>query len=180
MAVRPPGEVLDALEAALRPARAASATGVRWAGREQWHLTLAFLGAVADVGAVAAALKAAGAGRAPFRFRLGGGGAFPTPKKARVLWVGSSDGATDMAGLAGAVAAALVPLGYAGEERRFRGHVTVGRLRAPADVRPVVAALGEGRMGRAWTVEEVVLYESRLSPAGSTYTVLERVALSAP
>jgi 2'-5' RNA ligase len=53
----------------------------------------------------------------------------------------------------------------------------VARLREPGDVTAAVAALGDGPVGEAWTVEEIVLYQSRLSPSGSQYSVLARLPL---
>jgi 2'-5' RNA ligase len=50
----------------------------------------------------------------------------------------------------------------------------VARLKVPDDVRDVLAAVGPGTVGESFTVDEVVLYQSRLSAAGPSYTVLER------
>ena len=176
MAVRPPDAVLDAVEARLAPARKVM-VGPRWAGRDQWHVTLQFLGAVATLAPVVEGLEAAVAGLPPFTFQLGGSGAFPNPRRARVVWIGTEEGAGPMAGLAGAVTAALAPLGYEAEARPFRSHLTVARLRDPGDVTAVVTALGDSAVGESWTVGEVVLYQSRLSPSGSTYIPLARLPL---
>jgi 2'-5' RNA ligase len=53
----------------------------------------------------------------------------------------------------------------------------LARLKVPDDVGAVLAALGPAAVGEAFTVGEVVLYESRLQPLGSTYSVLERFPL---
>lgn len=176
MAVRPPEAVLAGVEGAVAPARR-SMVGPRWASPEQWHLTLQFLGPVGELAPVVDGLRAA-ARRPAFRFRLGGGGAFPSVRRGRVIWIGAVEGGDGLVGLAGAVTSTLVPLGYDAEPGRFRPHLTVARLRVPADVSPAVEAIGSAAVGPAWTVEEVVLYESRLSPRGATYTVLARVPLS--
>jgi 2'-5' RNA ligase len=176
VAVRPPDAVLEALEETLAPARRVM-VGPRWAGRDQWHVTLQFLGPVATLAPVVHGLATAVAGLEPFRFQLGGSGAFPNPGRARVVWIGALEGAEAMAGLAGAVTGALAPLGYEAEARPFRSHVTVARLREPGAVTPALAALGDGPVGEAWTVEEIVLYQSRLSPSGSQYSVLARLPL---
>ena len=177
VAVRPPEAVLDAVEERLGPARKVT-VGPRWAGRDQWHVTLHFLGPVATLSPVVVGLSQAAGGLSPFRFRLGGSGAFPNPRRARVVWIGATEGAGSMAALAGAVNGALAPLGYEAETRPFRSHLTVARLRNPGDVTPVVAALGDDPVGEAWTVEEIVLYQSRLSPSGSTYTALAHLPLA--
>lgn len=175
MAVRPPEEVLAAVERAVAPARR-SMVGPRWASRDQWHLTLQFLGPVEALDPLVGALSVL-RGRGSFDFRLGGGGAFPTLRRARVIWIGATEGAEGMCELAAAVGVGLAPLGYEADRGRFRPHVTVARLRTPGDVHPAVEALGADPVGPGWTVGEVLLYESRLSPKGSTYRVLECIPL---
>jgi 2'-5' RNA ligase len=176
VAVRPPESVLEAVEECLSPARKVM-VGPRWAGRDQWHVTLQFLGPVATLAPVVAGLTEAVVDLAPFRFQLGGSGAFPNSRRARVIWIGATEGAGPMAAVAGAVNAGLAPLGYEAETRPFRSHLTVARLRDQADVAPVVAALGDGLVGEPWTVEEIILYQSRLSPSGSSYSELARLPL---
>ena len=176
MAVRPPGDVLDAVAAAVEPARRVQ-VGLRWDDRDKYHFTLQFLGPVRRLGPVVEALAAAAAGRAAFPFRLGGAGAFPKPGRARVVWIGAASGGDELVGLAGAVGAVLAPAGYEPDRKAFHPHLTVARLKVPDDVGGVLAAIGPDPVGEAFTVGELVLYASRLSPQGSTYTVLERFPL---
>jgi RNA 2',3'-cyclic 3'-phosphodiesterase len=175
VAVRPPDEVLSEVSAMVARARGVL-PDARWAGPEQWHLTLAFLGPVSELAPVVDGLRSL-RGRGSFTLRLGGAGAFPSVRRARVLWLGAVDGGEAVSSLAGDVASTLAPLGYEPEERRFHPHVTLARLRVPGDVHAAVAALGESPAGEAFTVEEFVLYQSRPSPRGSSYTALERVPL---
>jgi RNA 2',3'-cyclic 3'-phosphodiesterase len=179
VAVRPPEDVLDALATAIDPGRSVQ-VGLRWATRDQWHVTLQFLGPVSRLAPVVDGLAAAVAGRPAFPFRLGGAGAFPKPGRARVLWIGAAAGGEELVGLAAAVSGALGPLGYEAEQRPFHPHLTVARLRVPDDVGAVLAALGGEAVGEAFTVGEVLLYQSRLSPQGSAYSVLERLPLRNP
>ena len=176
VAVRPPDEVLDAVAAAVEPARTVR-VGLKWEQRERYHLTLQFLGPVRRLAPVVEGLAAATADRTAFSCRLGGAGAFPKPGRARVLWIGAAAGGGELVGLAGAVAGALGPLGYEPDRAEFHPHLTVARLKVPDNVADVVAAVGSGAMGETFTVGEVVLYQSRLSPKGPTYTVLERFPL---
>lgn len=150
--------------------------GPRWMMREQWHLTVQFLGNVDDVDAIAGALIAVG--RAPAaRMQLGGSGAFPNPRRARVVWMGVAQGIEGLAAIARAVGEVLTPIGYAPEDRPFRAHLTVARLGRPADVTPALAALGDDLVGGVWAAAEVVLYQSRLTRSGAEYTALARIPL---
>lgn len=178
VAVRPPDAVLDAVEEVVGGARR-SMVGPRWTGRDQWHVTLRFLGHVEgeQVGAISQALDTVSR-MPPFPVRLGGGGAFPRPSRARVVWLGLVGGDDPMTRLAGSVNGAVEPLGFEPEKRDFHPHLTLARLRDPGDVTPAVEALGDGPVGPAFTVEEVVLYESRLSRKGARYEPLSAVALA--
>ena len=177
VAVRPPDDVLAAVERAVAPARKAM-VGPRWTTPDQWHLTLQFLGNVPDdqVTGLSQALDAVSKVQ-PFPVRLGGGGAFPRVSRGRVIWLGLAVGDGALAGLARAVNGALEPLGFAPEDRQHHGHLTLARLKVPGDVTPAVEVLGEEPVGGAFVVNEVTLYQSRLSRAGARYEPVTTVAL---
>jgi RNA 2',3'-cyclic 3'-phosphodiesterase len=161
---------------------AAASADVRWADRAQLHLTLKFLGAVPDdrVPEVSTRLATVAAAAAPIELAAGGVGGFPTLKRPRVLWVGVTAGASALAELAHAVDRAMTGLGFAPEERPFRGHLTIGRVRSPrggAALAKALEAAGAPLFG-SWTVSEVVLYESRLRPTGAVYVPISRHALA--
>ena len=176
MAVKPPEDVLDAVAAAVEPARSVR-VGLRWEQRERYHLTLQFLGRVQELAPVVDGLAAAAGDREPFSFQLGGAGAFPKPGRARVVWIGAAGGGDELVGLAGAVAGGLKPAGYEPDRQAFHPHLTVARLKVPDNVADVLAAIGPESVGEAFSVGEIVLYQSQLSPKGPTYTVLERFPL---
>lgn len=164
VAVRPPEGVLDAVAGAVDGL--ALPGGARRTTRDQWHLTLQFLGNRADVDAVAAVLASptvpAGAAR------LGGIGAFPNARRARVVWVGVTEGGDLFTALAREVGERLAPLGHEPEDRPFHAHLTIARLKTPADVRGIVDV--ESVVGPAWLVDAITLYESRTRPSGAEYS----------
>src|SRR5579875_1875142 len=141
--------VLARTQEALR--RAAPRADVRWTRPEGLDVTLKFLGEVPEArcAEVAAALSGVAAAHRA------------------------------VAALARDVDRALAPLGFAVETRPFQGHVTLGRVRSPRGLAALAAALArhaEEEIG-AWTVSELVLYRSRLSPAGARYEALARLPL---
>lgn len=176
MALQPPEDVLDAVAAAVSPARSVRA-GLRWEPRDRYHLTLRFLGAVPELAPLVGALAAAASDREAFAFQLGGAGAFPKPGRARVVWIGAARGGDDLVRLAGALTGALRPLGYEPDRQAFHPHLTVARLKVPGNVAGVLAAIGPEAVGEPFTAREVVLYRSELSAQGPTYTVVERFPL---
>jgi 2'-5' RNA ligase len=171
-------EVRAAVAGAQARVRAAAPRAdVRWLDPQAFHLTLKFLGAVPDerVAAVSAALESV-ASAAPLALEVRGLGAFPTSRRPRVLWAGIAAGAPDLVALAAAVERAFIPLGFATEDRPFRAHLTIGRVRSPRDARALAKAIeGEGAVALgAWTANEVVLYQSHLKPTGAVHVKVSR------
>jgi RNA 2',3'-cyclic 3'-phosphodiesterase len=172
VAVRLPEAVLDAIAGRV----AGLSIPGRLATRDQWHLTLQFLGDGADIDAVTGAL--AGMDVAGGRVQVGGAGGFPDARHARVLWLGLVDGAPMLARVAAAVAAATGSLGHERDPRPFRPHVTLGRLRSPNDLASVIDGLGNDPVGPAWAVDAVTVYESRSTPEGARYIARAAVPLA--
>jgi len=163
VAIVPPPKVtaeLDASTAPLRPAWPA----LRWTGPPAWHVTLAFLGEVSQevVPELTVRLERAARRHRAQPLAIRGGGAFPSPSRARVVWAGLDAGRPALAALAASVAAGARRAGAPppDEGRRFRAHITLARLRAPADVRPLTEDLA-GLAGPPWTATEIQLIHSR-------------------
>jgi 2'-5' RNA ligase len=175
VAVVPPPAVLAPLLRAAEPMRGSFRAS--WVPPERLHLTLAFLGEVSEETAtrVADGLRAAAADRAAFALRLRGGGAFPRPRRARVVWAGVDGDLDALSALARATRHAARAAGVDVERTPYVPHVTVARLRAPGDATAAVAAFG-AVTSEEWTVTEVVLMRSVLGPKPS-YEPLARLPL---
>ena len=148
------------------------------------HLTLKFLGEVAPErnGAIVALLGAAARASRPFVLRLEGVGAFPSPSRPRVVWVGVTAGRLEVVELAERVRTALEPE-FGPEPEPFVPHLTLFRVRSPADRMAALALLSGARMPpppRDVTVRELLLKESVLGPRGATHRSVASVALGAP
>jgi len=105
-------------------------------------------------------------------------GAFPSPRKANVVWAGVEDVARGLTAVAAAVESVGERFGVAREQRAFTGHVTVGRSKGRGvDAGAALERLRSRAFGAA-TVDEVHLYESRLGGEGSTYVLRSRAALA--
>jgi 2'-5' RNA ligase len=172
VAVALPDDVLDAVSEATGTLQL---PGARMMRRDQWHLTLQFLGDDAEVDAVGSALE--GFTIPGGSARLGGAGAFPNARRGRVLWIGLTEGHDVLARLATGVAARLAPLGYEPDSSPFRPHVTIVRCPRPTDLRASVTTLGACSFGRAWRVDALTLFESILRPDGARYVERASVPL---
>jgi RNA 2',3'-cyclic 3'-phosphodiesterase len=153
---------------------------VAWVGRDNFHLTLKFLGGVEPgrLDAITAALAEVGRSRPAFDLGMRDLGAFPSRSRPRVLWAGVDEGAGAAAVLAVAVDDALVPLGFEREARAFSAHVTLGRVRSPRP-RPRLAEVLRGDAYGRQRVEHLSLVRSELSPRGARYTELAALPLAA-
>jgi 2'-5' RNA ligase len=167
VAVAVPVCAADELDDAVAPLRQLW-PGLRWTGRDAWHLTLAFLGEVTEPACVRLRprLERAAARHPRISLSLGGAGAFPGAARARVLWTGVRGEPSALAALAESVAAGARRAGAppAEEGRRFRPHLTLARCREPVDVQPLVHGLS-GWTGTPWTTGEIYLIRSHL-PGG--------------
>jgi 2'-5' RNA ligase len=167
------------IAACLPPAaHAASPPGLRWLPPDNWHLTLQFLGRVDDdaVARVRDACEQAAGATAPFAIELGGAGAFGSPRRARVVWIGVRGGHEYVAALAERLFARTEPLGFAREQREFRSHLTVARLKTPTDVAALLAALPVPPV--TMRVADLTLYRSHVSSRGAEYEVIGRFPLA--
>lgn len=142
--------------------------GARWMEREQLHLTLRFIGEVdgRDASAIDDALSQIRSTR--FTLELKGVGEFGG-KTPRALWAGVR-AEDDVVHLQRKIEIAMQRMGIAAEERKFRPHVTLARLRGvPAGL--VMDYLVDHALFAAdpFAVREFILYSSHLSPNGSVY-----------
>jgi len=155
---------------------------VKWVAPANLHLTLKFLGEIGEdaVPRAIAILRECIQGVAPFALSVRGAGAFPTPARPRVLFVDAHDEPPCLANIAKRLDKAMTAIGVPREKRKFRNHVTIGRVRKPstaiADMADELGKATERSFG-TMTVEEVVLMKSDLRPDGPVYTPVERVAL---
>ncbi|GLW97469.1 RNA 2',3'-cyclic phosphodiesterase [Microtetraspora sp. NBRC 16547] len=200
VALSPPVGVLAEIAAEVSPRRA-EWPGLRWVDDALWHVTLAFLGEVPDPvrPELDVRLARAAARYAPMRLWFGAAGAFPSPGRAKTLWIGlntvlvepaepagsqgagSSEGAHGRPGpfaeplvrLAASLAAGARRAGAEEVDRkRFHPHLTLARSRHGDDLRTLVASMSAFR-GREWEAESVQLVCSHLG----SHVRYERVAV---
>jgi 2'-5' RNA ligase len=182
VALVPTDPVVEDLAEFLAP-RQEAGTDFRWAGPEQWHVTLAFMADASDrhLDDLTERLARAARRRTPFPVALQGGGAFPDAARAKVLFAGVDAGgsAEELRRLSVGARAAATKAGAPPNGGRFHAHVTLARLRAPRDVTRWLRVLDSYR-GPAWQASEIALVESHLGEGPRRrprYEVLETFPL---
>jgi 2'-5' RNA ligase len=182
VAVAPPEDVLAELSEFLEPRQDADPE-LRWTHPEQWHVTLAFMPAVADrnLDRLIEGLEQAAAKRQPFQLALAGAGAFPDPARAKLLWQGIAGEVAELAGLAQSARNAANSAGTEVDGATFRPHLSVARLNRPRNVSRWLRIF-DTYYSQPWTVENFELIESHLGqgPGGRPrYQVREQFQLTA-
>ena len=186
LALTVPEDVKSAIERAQKELRSAVSEGlVRWTRREQFHLTLRFLGNVdaERLQALEDSARKVCAGFGPFQAWARQVSFFPERGLPRVVWVGIQDRDARLLKLQLALQDATLGFSSEAPEKRFTGHVTLGRIkeirRPQAEaLMSAVASLRDRGFGE-WTVSTVELMRSELSSAGALHTTLTALPLDA-
>jgi RNA 2',3'-cyclic 3'-phosphodiesterase len=152
-------------------------SGARWQTEEQLHLTLRFIGEVDRhlAGDVHAALGAVHQPR--FRIALSGLGTFERRGQPETVWAGVAPH-EPLKALHKKVDQAVLRVGVAPDRRAYLPHVTLARLkRSSGPVHDLIGTSG-GLAGPAFEIDNFCLYESRLTPEGAVYSIVERYPLA--
>jgi RNA 2',3'-cyclic 3'-phosphodiesterase len=150
--------------------------GLRWSTADQWHVTLAFLGEVGEEARGRLVRELAEVRLPAVDLRMNGLGVF---ERVGILHA-EVEVTPELLRLYDAVVAAVKRAGLVVEDRPYRPHVTLARSKN-RDGKKTIERLRRSptqpRVSDVWRAREFLLYESKLSPKGSTYVVLERFAL---
>ncbi len=157
--------------------------GIRWTKPEQIHLTLKFLGNVADsrIDELIAATTAACVPFPPIQLHSAGFGFFPENRPPRVIWAAVSDEQGHLPKLADAIISATTRFAAENDEKGFSAHLTLGRIRnlKPAELRHLVEATRamENRSFGKWTTETVEIIRSDMDAQGTQHSTLAKIPL---
>jgi RNA 2',3'-cyclic 3'-phosphodiesterase len=153
----------------------------RWVGPANLHLTLVFIGHVPD-SEVPSLISTLGPPLTvpSFDLGIGGFGTFPSSGPLRVIWMGILAGARELSSLHHEITARVARAGREGESRPYSPHLTIARVKDArgASARAAREAVRQAvPRGGATSVQEVTLFESHQSSAGSVYDRLMRIPL---
>ena len=151
---------------------------VRWAKEEQIHLTLKFMGEVADqdVAQVCDVCEEVAGGLKPFPLVVERCGCFPSDGKVRVIWGGGLDSVSaELADCVRRLEDGLATMGFDRERRPFSAHMTIGRVRVDrSDGRLRKAAEGLKVSAASQMVDGLTVFDSSLHSSGAEHTALAR------
>jgi len=148
--------------------------GISWVPSRNLHITVKFLGEIDDLTckSVENCLQESAPLLSPFSLTPEGGGCFPDPGRARVLFIAYSLDEPVMKWIH-RLHTSLVSLGFPKENRPFTAHLTLGRVRRPVPERQIHRFLEETDQLSLpkFEVQNILMMESRLDPGGAIYSV---------
>lgn len=156
----------------------AKLTNARWSDVDNQHLTLKFLGStpVDLLDPVKQLVAMVAASRTGSEMAMTDLGAFPSRTRIRVLWVGVEDPDGLLTSLAGDLDRAFEPLGFPSEGRPYTPHLTLARFKLPVPLKSGFPTLDTSSIA-PFSIDDLVLFRSHLSPKGARYEVVERFPL---
>jgi len=162
---------------------ALSGADVKWVEPQNLHLTLKFLGEVQQerLEEILAAGESAADGIKAFKVFWEGFGAFPDFRRPRVVWAGMKQGGRAVSEIAERLEDRLAASGFRKEERAFRPHLTIGRVKSPRgleELRKVTEKIQNSRIGEM-EVSSFSLVKSTLTSRGPIYSVVRNFELGA-
>jgi 2'-5' RNA ligase len=158
-----------------------STADVKWVQPHNIHVTLKFLGEIDEqkLEEIAAILQDTAKKEACFTASLSCLGAFPRMTSPRVIWVGLDKGKEELSRIAKELEEKINRVGIPPEDRPFASHVTLGRVRSPANLHRLIKTLAEITclpVGE-FPVTKITLFKSTLAPTGPAYEVLKEASL---
>ena len=148
-----------------------------WTRVENIHLTLKFFGNVEvdRISAISDAASRAVKESAAFRIVVGETGVFPKPSRAQVLWIGVSDPSGQLSSLQKKLEDECAKKGFEKEDRAYRPHLTIARLRKPEGARRLADTHLQMKFDPVEIeLNELVVFRSELSSKGSRYTPISQ------
>jgi 2'-5' RNA ligase len=176
LAIELPKEIigrLSEIQDNLKP----SGSQVKWVKPESIHLTLKFFGNIEDktVDDISQVVKKVTAEIDAFDLGIKGIGVFPNMLRPRVIWVGVESSGRTLDILYKETKVSLKKIGFEPEQREFRAHLTLGRVKSLKDKRQLTEQIEKlkGCEVGSFRVENLLLFKSDLRPTGAVYTKLE-------
>ena len=168
------GKIMDDLQP--------TSNAVRWVKPENTHLTLRFLGDTNPslLPALIHLINRAAKQQAALELKLDQLGAFPGFRKARVYWISTTDStATEhLADLATQIGQGVRELGFQAEQKRFKPHLTLGRVKQPDNLAGLAQAMRAYRLPPLVVpLTRIALIHSTLTPRGANYQTLHESSL---
>jgi len=154
---------------------------IKWVTENQMHLTLKFLGNIEEVNVqkISDVLKSIADNFKAFMIQFSKIGAFPTIKRPRVIWIAIEKGSESLKLLANKIETELEKLGFEKEDRDYKAHLTLGRVKSLKNLPELTNLINQSALELSddITIDKILLFQSTSTPKGAIYTRLTEHAL---
>ena len=153
---------------------------VKWVDVKNIHLTVKFLGDTSErlLDPIKNDLTNIGKEFSVINCTLNKVGAFPNLNKPRVYWIGIDPQNDDIFKLAESTDEAMSQLGYEKESRKFKAHLTLGRIKNSYDLSDLNQYISNYNVEPIQLIiNKLRLHKSTLTPQGPIYECLHEVSL---
>lgn len=152
----------------------------KWVEPGNIHLTVKFLGNVEPDKAkkIVALLNKLFQHQPAFETALDEIGCFPSVGAPRVVWAGLTDEGKLLERIAQKTEEELGKMGFGKENRPFTAHATLARIRSVRNRTALalkIQDLNKDFRKKTFRIDNITLFESRLSPQGPTYSIIHQV-----
>jgi len=161
-----------------------SEADAKWITEDQVHLTLKFLGNIdkAEIQKISDALSDIADNFRPFEISFSEIGAFPNMNRPAVIWLGIDKGAGILKMLNEKIETALEKTGFRQENREFKPHLTIARIRSPKNTPNLIKLIKETGFNPGVNnsrIDKLTLFQSALNPKGAVHTIILQKYLTA-
>jgi 2'-5' RNA ligase len=183
LAIDPPEDILQAMSRLQEKLKREISGRISWTKPQGQHLTLKFFGDIstADVNNICTAVQKRVTSEPSLNLKIEKLGVFPDARRPRVIWCGITGDVEKLSIFQKQLDSDFAGIGFPGEDRPFRAHLTLGRIKDSHGLTGINEALIKYSAFAAgeFNCTEMILFQSRLSPQGAIYTKLAEFALGA-
>ena len=182
LAIEPAEEVLEAITLLQEKLKQEISGRLSWTKPQGQHLTLKFFGDISkeDVNNICAAVQKRIVVEPKLNLKIEKLGVFPDARRPRVLWCGVTGDVEELINLQKKLDGDFAALGFPAEDRSFKAHLTLARIKEPRDLTGMSEALKKYNAFTAgeFTADKLFLFQSNLMPQGAVYTKLAEFAFN--
>ncbi|MEA2021013.1 MAG: RNA 2',3'-cyclic phosphodiesterase [Candidatus Caldatribacteriota bacterium] len=154
---------------------------IKWVSPKHLHITLEFLGdqSLGQIEIIRQLLKKITVCRKSFIISLSSNiSVFPSFKKPCVIWVGIENGTIKLKKLSELIKSSLLKNLLLKDDKEFHSHITIGRVKYLTDKNILLNSINEINLKRkSQKINSIELMESKLTPTGPIYSIIERFPL---
>ena len=181
LAIEPPEDILQELSSFQEKMKREISGRISWTKPQGQHLTLKFFGDISadDITNISSVVQNRTALAPPLTLKIEKIGVFPDARRPRVLWCGVSGDGENLLGLHKKLDSDFEGIGFPSEDRPFRAHLTLGRIKESHGLTGISEALTKQKdfVAGVFECKELILFQSKLLPQGAVYTKLAEFKL---